>query len=61
MNARSRVAALLAFVVLGLGVGAGVEANAAPATTASTATPATSTNGCVVVPSLNLAVCLGRF
>jgi hypothetical protein len=42
-----------------LGAGAGVQANAAPAPKITA--PATSTNGCVVVPALEVAVCLSRF
>lgn len=61
MKARTRIAAVLTFVLVLLGLGAGIEANAAPTSTAIPATPSSSTNGCVVVPSLDLAVCLGRF
>jgi hypothetical protein len=50
---------VITFVLLVLGIGAGVQANAA--SVGSAATPGTSTNGCVVVPSLELAVCLARF
>jgi hypothetical protein len=38
-----------------LGLGAGMQANAAPAS------GSTKNNGCIVVPSVELAVCLGRF
>jgi hypothetical protein len=55
---RARLAVLITFVLLLAGVGAGVQANADPVTPA---TPATSNNGCVVVPSLEIAACVARF
>ena len=54
MRLRARLAVVITFVLLMLGLGAGLHADAA-------STPPTSTNACVVVPSVQLAVCLGRF
>jgi hypothetical protein len=50
---RTRIAVALTFLLLLLGLGAGTQANATSG--------GSSTNGCVVVPSLQLAACLGRF
>jgi hypothetical protein len=55
---RARLAVVITSLVLLLGLGAGMQANAAPALP-STATT-TPNNGCIVVPSLELALCLGR-
>ncbi|HEV3227591.1 MAG TPA: hypothetical protein VGZ52_12175 [Acidimicrobiales bacterium] len=59
MTLRARVATLvtLLLVVLGAAFGIGTSAQAAPAAV----TTSTSTNGCIVVPSLQLAACLNRF
>jgi hypothetical protein len=53
---RARLAVVITFLLVLFGLGAGLQADAA-----TTAAPSTSTNGCVVVPSLQLAVCLNRF
>jgi hypothetical protein len=49
---RARIAVVITFVLLLFGLAAGAQANAAPQT---------NTNGCVVVPPLQLAVCINRF
>jgi hypothetical protein len=53
----------LTILLLLLGAGAGVQANATPAppVTINPEASETSTNGCVVVPPLELAACLARF
>ncbi len=58
MKARTRIATVLASTLVLFGLGAGIEASTA---SAAAEAPASSTNACVVVPSLNLAACLGRF
>lgn len=59
MKLRTRLAALVVMVGIVLGVGATTQANASlPAL----ATPASSeTNGCIVFPALQLAICIPRF
>jgi hypothetical protein len=62
---RARLAVLATFVLALLGLGAGVQANAAPHTphvphVPNVSIPTTANNGCVVVPSLHVAVCLAR-
>jgi hypothetical protein len=52
---RARLAIVITFLLIALGMGAGLQADAAPAS------PTTSNNGCVVVPSLSLAFCVPRF
>jgi len=55
---RTRLAVVVAMLLFVLGAAAGIsQANAAPRETITTS----STNGCVVVPPLKLAACLGRF
>jgi len=54
---RARLAIAITFLLLLLGLGAGTQANA----DLVPASQNTSTNGCVVVPSLELAACLARF
>jgi hypothetical protein len=44
-------------LLLVLGLGAGVQANAA----VTPSSQSSSTNGCIVVPALELAACLARF
>ena len=57
MRLRARLAIAITFLLLLLGLGAGTQANA----DLVPASQNTSTNGCVVVPSLELAACLARF
>ena len=59
MRLRTRLAVVLSSLILLLGLGAGVQANAASAPKANV--PTTANNGCVVIPSLELAACLARF
>ena len=54
MRLRARLAVVITFLLVLFGLGAGMQADAATA-------PDTRTNGCVVVPSLELAVCIARF
>jgi hypothetical protein len=57
LRTRIAVAITLLLLVLSLGFGLGTHANAAPKRSSG----GTSTNGCIVVPPLELAACLGRF
>ena len=60
MKFRTRVAVVASLVLTMGGIASGLgQANAAPAPRETITT--SSTNGCVVLPSLQLAVCLGRF
>ena len=55
MNIRTRIAAVVIAVGVLFGLGAATQAQA------GTVTGGTPNNGCVVVPSAKLAVCIGRF
>ena len=57
MRFRTRLVVVITSVMALLGVGASMHANAADVPEAG----GTRSNGCVVVPSLELAVCIARF
>jgi len=54
---RTRLAVVITCLLALLGTGAGMQAGASTVPEAG----GTKTNGCVVVPSLELAVCISRF
>ena len=55
MKLRARLAVVLTFLLMLLGLSVAAQADTPPEDSG------TSTNGCVVVPPLELAACLARF
>lgn len=61
MTLRTRLAAVAAMLLLLVGFGAAEFGPTASASTSVNTAQTTATNGCVVIPSLQIAVCIPRF